>query len=102
MFASKTKARIVDGLRIRGEYRSWFARMQEKQRVLEAAGLDAPIPEDVGIEDTELWRWYFEEGLGCAIPSDLSDYLQATGWDDVTAFRIGVLREYCYRRIAKK
>ena len=89
---------FLDQLRVSGSYPRLVERARAKQRALAAAGLNEPALVDVGLDEQSLFRWYFEERLGEAVPVDLRRYSDALGFDSLDAFRLAVLREYCYLR----
>jgi hypothetical protein len=89
--------RLVDHLRLTGEYGRLLARARDKQRVLDACGLHDPTLGDAAVTEAGLLRWYFETRLGRPVPPDLAVYAQGLGFEDAAAFRRAVLREFLYR-----
>jgi hypothetical protein len=83
-------------LRATGEYGGLMERARDKQRTLEACGLENPSLADVGLTEEELRRWYFEERLGRPVPVDIGSYAASLGFTDEDSFRLAVLHEYCY------
>ena len=88
--------RLPDQLHMSGEYDRLVARANDKRRVLEAAALYDLSPEDAGLSEADLMRWYFEERLRRAVPSDLRRYARDAGFDGAASFKRAVLREFCY------
>ncbi len=86
---------LIDELRATGSFAGLCRRAQEKAAWLEAQGLGLVSLEDLGIGERELFGWHFGR-LGEDIPADLSAYAQATGFDEVEAFRRAVMREYLF------
>jgi hypothetical protein len=89
--------RLGDQLRIMGEYGSLLVRARDKQRVLEARGLQNVGLEDAGLSAEALLQWYFQR-LGCPVPANSRRYARRVGFPDEDAFLRAVLREYCYLR----
>jgi hypothetical protein len=90
--------RLPNHLRVTGEYGSLLARAREKQRVLEARGLENPAPEDVGLRSEALFEWHFQR-LGRPVPASIRQYARQVGFSDEDAFLRAVLREYCYQKV---
>jgi hypothetical protein len=90
------KRLLPDHLRLAGEYGRLMERARDKQRVLESRGLLNPGLAHVGLTDEALMRWYFETHLGQPIPQDIAIHLRHAGFPSEAAFRLAVLREYCY------
>jgi hypothetical protein len=89
---------LPDHLRVSGEYGRLSARARDKQRTLERIGLARPRLEDAGLSERALMRWYFVECLGYPATIDGARYASAIGFADLDAFRLAILREYCYVR----
>jgi hypothetical protein len=87
--------RLPDQLRIMGEYGSLLLRARDKQRVLEARGLQNAGLEDAGMSAEALLQWHFQR-LGCPVPASIRRYARRTGFPEEDAFLRAVLREYCY------
>ncbi|AUX32175.1 MULTISPECIES: TfuA-like protein [Sorangium] len=100
MFEPEAAEAIPDTLRVSGEQAAFAARALDKQRALASSGTMHPTLADVGLAEADLFRWYFEERLGGAVPADLALYARAAGFDDVDAMRRIVLRELLYVRWA--
>jgi len=87
---------LVDELHMSGEYYRLAKRVRRKQLALEARGLQNPGLEDTGRSWDEVLRWYFQDHLDRAVPSDLSAYALENGFEAEIDLRRAVLREYCY------
>jgi hypothetical protein len=90
---------LLDHLRLAGHYGPLAERARDKQRVLAAHGMDTPSLNDVGLEERDLWRWYFEEVLAVPAPDNVSAYAQTLDFEDEGALRRALLRELCYLRL---
>ena len=86
---------LVDELRATGAFAGLCRRAAEKAAWLEQAGLGLVSLEELGINERDLFAWHFGR-LGEAVPTDLSAYAQATGFDEVEAFRRAVARDYLF------
>jgi hypothetical protein len=92
----EVKRVLPDHLRLAGEYGRLMDRARDKQRVLESRGLLNPGLADVGLTNEALVRWYFETHLGRQVPQDVAAHVRRAGFPSEAAFRLAVLREYCY------
>ena len=90
--------RMLDHLRTRGEYRMLRERASDKQRRLDAAGLQDPTWDEAGITRDALLRWYFGR-LGPFFTPDPEHHARQLGFQHVEAFLFAALREFCYVRI---
>lgn len=90
---------LPDHLRSLGVYGALLERARRKARRLSNAGLDNPVPEEPGLEEEALWRWYFTERLGQPVPSNLERYARGAGLANVDELRRRVLRERCFLRL---
>ncbi len=88
--------RLLDELRLRGDYARLAARGRDKQERLAAQGLDHPEPEDAGVVPAQLLAWYFEGRLGRSLPDDIEAAARELGFADRTEFYRALLREYLY------
>jgi hypothetical protein len=88
---------LVDELRASGTFTGLCRRAQEKAAWLEAQGLGLVSLEDLGMSERDLLAWHFGR-VGEEVPTDLSAYAQATGFDEVEAFRRAVTRDYLFAR----
>jgi hypothetical protein len=87
--------RIIDHLRATGEYRQLCSRALDKQRYLEASGLNCPSLKAVGVTREALLDWYFRQ-VGPFFAPDPKHHAQSMGFQNVEAFVFAVLREFCY------
>lgn len=92
---------VANQLRVTGEYSRLLVRARNKQRTLEAKGLQNPDLAEIGLTEGELLRWYFEEHLGRSVVTDIARYARASGFTDEKVFRRTILREFCYIRITE-
>jgi hypothetical protein len=93
---------LLDHLRVTGQYGALAERAGEKQRLLASYGLERPSLRDVGLAESDLWRWYFEERLGVPVPADLLTYVRSLDFRNVEAMRQAVLRELCFARLRQQ
>jgi hypothetical protein len=89
-------AYLFDHLRVSGDFPRLMERAATKQSHLESSGLSDPTLGDLGFDADRLWRWYFVERLGRAVPDDVDRYSRDLGFDGREAFQLSVLREYCF------
>jgi hypothetical protein len=90
--------RLLDDLRLHGDYPRLAERARAKQAQLAAQGLDQPRPEDVGVAPATLLAWYFEQCLGEPLPDDVETAARARGFADRGHFYRALLREWLYSR----
>jgi hypothetical protein len=90
--------RLLDDLRLHGDYARMVERARAKQALLASRGLDHPRPEDVGIMPATLVAWYFERLLGRPLPDDVDGAARAQGFESRDHFTRAVLREWLYCR----
>jgi hypothetical protein len=97
LLQTETLASLPDELRIADAYRSLYRRAIDKRDVLVRLGLEAPSLADAGIEETDLWRWYFKEHHASEyIHEKIAEVWPQLGFADLHTFRQAVLREYLY------
>lgn len=89
---------LLDRLRVSGEYASFLARAEDKERRLREAGLLSPTLSDAGVTEEELVRWYFAR-LGPLFPQDLRQQARTLEFSHEGELLLAVLREYCYARL---
>jgi hypothetical protein len=94
------RRRVLDHLRVSGEYKELQVRALDKQQRLEAAGLQNPTHSQVGMTAEALLQWYFRR-LGPFFAPDPKHYTHILGFEHVEAFLFAVLREYCYVSLKK-
>jgi hypothetical protein len=87
---------IPDYLRTTGNYARLANRAKNKQQTLERLGFSNPTLADTGLAEAELFRWYFEDHLGCPVDRDIARFCRLAGFDSLNSFFHAVLREYCY------
>jgi hypothetical protein len=88
--------RLLDDLRLAGDYARLTARARAKQVLLAAQGLDDARPEDVGVAPAALLVWYFEHRLSAAVPDDVDAAAREHGFADRDHFYRALLREWLY------
>jgi hypothetical protein len=91
-----TTGHLLDQLRAEGELGRLAARAMDKRRVLEARGLAAPDPLDLGIGVGELIGWFLDRRGASRHGAHLLDCATAFGFDDPDAFLRAVAKEYSY------
>jgi hypothetical protein len=90
----QAEARLLDDLRVRGEYARYAVRARAKQRTLAAVGLH----EDKLGERTKLQvtLWFFEKRLGLPVPDDIAQYAADVGFPDIGSFYRALWREWVH------
>jgi hypothetical protein len=88
----------LDHLRVSGEYPKLVERAALKSATLAGIGLVDPTLADASLQPDELLTWYFEDRLGRSIPSAITEYARALGFDNFESFQRSLLREYCFVR----
>jgi hypothetical protein len=88
-------ALLIDELRATGAFAGLCRRAQEKSAWLEQQGLGLVSLGELDISESDLFAWHFGR-FGENVPTDLSAYAQATGFDEVEAFRRAVTRDYLF------
>ncbi len=94
---SEVASLLPDQLRIDGNYARLLARARAKQQALEQRGLANPGRADTDLDESALYRWYFELELDRFVPDDVPGYAHELGFASVDAFRSAVLAEWCFR-----
>jgi hypothetical protein len=87
--------RLLDQLRLTGEYRRLMDRAVTKRGWLAAQGLEQVRLEDVGLTAEALVGWHFAR-LGSPPPADLPRYAQSVGFEDERDLVSCLLREFCF------
>jgi hypothetical protein len=95
LVGTQVARRIPDHLRVLGDYGRHWQRAQDKQRILEARGLQNPGLADAGLTAPVLLEWHFHR-LGQPVPPDIPHYAATAGFIDEHAFQRALLREYLY------
>lgn len=90
--------RLLDDLRLHGDYPRLAGRARAKQALLAAQGLDQPRAEDAGVMPATLLVWYFEHCLGRPLPDDVDAAALELGFADRDHFCRALLREWLYCR----
>jgi hypothetical protein len=90
--------RLLDDLRLHGDYPRLAGRARDKQALLATQGLDQPRPEDVGVTPATLLVWYFEHRLSEPLPDDVDAAAHARGFAGRDHFYRALLREWLYCR----
>lgn len=83
-------------LRLSGQYGSLAQRARHKQQMLALHGLENPKLSNTGLDEAGLWRWYFEEHLGCPVPANLLHYAKELDCDSQGILQRLILREFCF------
>ena len=90
----QAEARLLDDLRIRGEYARYAARARAKQRTLATMGLHEDEPDDRA--KLQVTLWYFEKRLGLAVPDDIAQHAADVGFADTGSFYRALWREWIH------
>jgi len=85
-------ARMLEELKLRGEYTNYRTRAALKQRVAELLGGDASFSIDLEAREKELLAWHFGR-LGRPIPEDLSAYIRHLDFRDKGTFLHSIAQE---------
>jgi hypothetical protein len=90
---------IVDELRRTDLHAQLALRANEKEKLLRKHLRESPKLEDAGLNQSELFTWYFEQRIGCPVPMDLDVFLSDNGLESVSALEHEALREYFYHKL---
>jgi hypothetical protein len=90
--------RLLDDLRLHGDYPRIARRAHAKQALLASLGLDHPRPEDVGVAPAIVLAWYFEDRLQQPLPDDVDRIAAELGYPNRDHFYRALLREWLYCR----
>jgi len=93
--AGDLRSGIVDQLRLDGGYIELLEIANEKQKLLQIAGVNA---EDSTVLPPRLLSWYFGQQLGGRIPQRLEDHLARIGLDNKGDFYRLITEDYLYWR----
>jgi hypothetical protein len=96
MMRTEIAYRLPDHLRMSGEYGALLQRAREKQQALRERGHENPGLAELGLEEDELWEWFFARRLEQPMPEDLEGYARALDFEHADDLRRAVLREYCF------
>lgn len=92
--ADHVETQLLDLLRFRGQLGALRQRARRKEEILAGRGHSRVELRDLGPDDDELWRWYFEGFLAREQPVDLETYAREHDFTDLAELRWTVLREY--------
>ncbi len=87
--------RMLEELKLRGEYARYRTRAALKLRVLQLTGIDDAFPVDWKIGEEELLKWHFQR-LGRPLPDDLLAYIRGLDIPDKEAFLRAIVRERAF------
>ncbi len=90
--------RLLDDLRLHGDYPHLADRAHAKEALLAAQGLAQAGPEDLGVTPAALLAWYFEQRLGEPMPDDIDAAARTRGFADREHYYRALLREWLYCR----
>jgi hypothetical protein len=90
--------RLLDALRLHGDYGRLAARARAKEALLASLGLEDARPEDLGVTPAVLLVWYFEHRLSASLPDDVDAALREQGFLGREHFDRALLREWLYCR----
>lgn len=100
MAEAQVERSLEERLLLADRFSALESRALVKHRCLVARGLSRPSLADAGLDEGELWRWWFEERLGRAVPEDLGAYARELDLRNESALRRLVLRELLYERLS--
>jgi hypothetical protein len=98
---ANVKRDLPDYLRITAQYGVLRERAIKKHLLLASHGLENPSLSDLGLTDTNLWGWYFEDRLGMPIPDDLSQYEKNLDFENDGDLQRAAIRELCFVYISE-
>lgn len=90
--------RLVEVLRLTGDYARLRSRAVDKAQTLRLHGLENLSADDAGITTEQLLAWYFGR-LGDAVPADLDTYATAAGFANLPTMLHAIVREFFYVRV---
>lgn len=88
---------LAHQLRASGSYSRYRERAALKAQRLQQLGLDAPSLADAKLDEAELWRWFFEQRAGLALPKDLDIFSRTAGFSNTDELRRAAVREFCFQ-----
>lgn len=88
---------IRDLLRLEGRYAALTERSRRKAEALQIRGLNHPSLHDLGLQEDDVWDWYFNQHLGRPVPEDLPAYARTLDFANTLGLLRAVLREYCWQ-----
>ena len=86
---------LVDILRLNNELGQIHQHITGKQRCLATTQAEITLTE-LGINESELWQWYFQVNLNSTPPKDVAAFAKHNGFSDVSQLQQAVLAEYHY------
>ncbi len=89
---------LTDELRAQDRYSALHERALEKQRYLEARGLETPTERDTGYTPDQLLGWYFRDCLRREPPDEIASYLLAAGLRSLDDLLLEAGRELLFQR----
>lgn len=93
---------LEDHLLSQGRLNRVRTRAANKRHALAMAGMNAVAAAELGLTEDELWRWYVTSYLGRPVDSvGIAEYAFGERVS-VDALRRTILREYCYRQLARE
>jgi hypothetical protein len=91
-------AAVEDELRASGRLEQLKTAALRKASLLDGTVKASPSPEDLGVNEDELWRWYFCQHLRVEVPPSLTFYAASEG-SSIDELRTAALREYALRSL---
>ncbi len=93
-FGRSLDGRLLDALRLGGDYRRLSERARRKEEAI--AGSALAVGSSTPISSVVLRLWYFESRLGRQAPDDVSQFAARLGFADASAFDAAVRREWLF------
>jgi hypothetical protein len=90
---------LRDELRATGALPDLLASAHDKQQALAQRGLSAPTLKGTGLEESELWQWFFSSQLGIVAPESIAGYA-ARECSTVQELRDAALRAYVFQQLS--
>jgi hypothetical protein len=90
---------LMDELRSTGALPELLASAHDKQQALARRGISSPTLNDTGLEENELWHWFFSSQLGLAAPQSIAAYA-ARECSTVQELRDAALRAYVFQQLS--
>ncbi|MFQ5777793.1 MAG: TfuA-like protein [Terriglobia bacterium] len=99
----RAEQRLLDYLRLSGQYERLLARARDKARTLEAFGPHGPRLDEAGVRAEALLHRYLKS-LGCPTEKNLEEYAAALGFvlEDSDALVRALFREHSYLGLKKR
>lgn len=99
----RAEQRLLDLLRLSGQYQRLLVRARDKARALQAFGPEGPRLEEAGVTTETLLDRYLKS-LGRPTEDNLEEYAAALGFvlDDSDALVQALLREQCYLDLQRR